>query len=129
MTAEALAAGTATTSFTSPEQLTLLNGNNAISELGLALTEDFQTLMVEYSIVGGTASNRYRRVGRLMYSGDDLTDEIAINDNFTDVSVGLPGDVSFSGSVTGSQATILCNNTLSPSTQLTMRYIVRRWGD
>ena len=129
LTAEALAAGTATTSFTSPEQLTLLNGNNAISELGLALTEDFQTLMIEYSRVGGTASNRYRRVGRLMYSGDDLTDEIAINDNFTDVSVGLTGDVSFSGSVAGSQATIMCNNTLSPSTQLTMRYIVRRWGD
>lgn len=129
LTAEALAAGTATTSFTSPEQLTLLNGDNVISELGLSLTEDFQTLVIEYSIVGGTASNRYRRVGRLMYSGDDLTDEIAINDNFTDVSVGVTGDVTFSGSVVGSQATIRCNNTLSPSTQLTMRYIVRRWGD
>lgn len=129
LTAEALAAGTATTSFTSPEQLTLLPGNNVISELGLSLTEDFQTLMIEYSILGGTASNRYRRVGRLMYSGDDLTDEIAINDNFTDVSVGITGDVTFSGSVVGSQATIQCNNTLSPSAQLTMRYIVRRWGD
>ena len=129
LTAEALAAGTATTSFTSPEQLTLLNGNNAISELGLSLTEDFQTIMVEYSIVGGTSSNRYRRVGRLMYSGDDLTDEIAINDNFTDVSVGMTGDVTFSGSITNSQLEIRCNNTLSPSTQLTMRYIVRRWGD
>lgn len=129
LTAEALAAGTATTSFTSPEQLSLQNGNNAISELGLSLTEDFQTLMVEYSIVGGTATNRYRRVGRLMYSGDDLTDEIAINDNFTDVSVGVTGDVTFSGTVSGSQATILCENSLSPSTPLTMRYIVRRWGD
>jgi hypothetical protein len=130
LTAEALAAGTATTSFTSPEQVTLLNGNNVISELGLALTQDFQTLMIEYSIVGGTISNRYRRVGRLMYSGDDLTDEIAINDNFTDVSTGFSsGDVTFSGTVAGSQATILCNNTLSPSTQLTMRYVVRRWGD
>ena len=130
LTAEALAAGTATTSFTSPEQLTLLNGNNVISELGLALTEDFQTLMVEYSIVGGTAANRYRRVGRLMYSGDDLTDEIAINDNFTDVSTGFSsGDVAFTGTVSGSQASISCDNSLSPSTQLTMRYIVRRWGD
>lgn len=129
LTAEALAAGTATTSFTSPEQLTLLPGDNVISELGLSLTEDFQTLMIEYSILGGNATNRYRRVGRLMYSGDDLTDEIAINDNFTDVSVGMSGDVTFSGSVNGSQAIIRCNNTLSPSTQLTMRYIVRRWGD
>ena len=129
LTSEALAAGTATTSFTSPEQLTLSTGLQTVSELGLALADDFQTLIVEYSMVGGTSSNRYRRVGRLMYSGDNLTDEIALNDNFTDVATGVTGDVQFSGNIDGSSAVIQVNNTLNPSTDLTMRYIVRRWGD
>lgn len=131
LTTEALAAGTATTSYTSPEQITIpAGGPNVVSELGLSLNDDYQTMVVEYSMQGGTASNTYRRVGTLMYSGDPLAGDVVFNDNYSDLSNGMTGNVSFTAAVGGAnQLAVSVTNTLSPSTDLSMRYIVRRWGD
>lgn len=131
LTTEALAAGSATTSFTSPEQITIqAGGPNVVSELGLSLNDDYQTMVVEYSMQGGTASNTYRRVGTLMYSGDPLAGDVVFNDNYSDLSNGMTGNVVFSANVSGAnQLAVSVTNTLSPSTDLSMRYIVRRWGD
>lgn len=132
LTTEALAAGTATTTYTSPEQLTFATGVNAVNELDIAFTGDGQvnTQFVEYSMSAATASGNYRRVGTLMYSGDSVINDIVVTDNYSDARSGtLTGNVEFSASMAGTTGTINVDNTLSPATSVNVRYVIRRWPD
>lgn len=131
LTSEALAAGTATTSFTAPEQLILGTGTSLINELSLNLTDAYQTMFVEYSIHGGSGSDRYRRVGTLTYTGDIDIGDAVLNDNYSELTSGsVTGNVVFSASVNSSNVLeVSVDQTISPASDLTMRYIVRRWGD
>jgi len=132
LTTEALAAGTATTTYTSPEQLTFATGVNAVNELDIAFAGDGQvnTQFVEYSMSAATGSGNYRRVGTLMYSGDAVINDIVLTDNYTDARSGtLTGNVEFTASMAGTTGTINVNNTLSPTTSVNVRYVIRRWPD
>ena len=137
LTTEALAAGTSTTNFTSPEQV-ILAANVApvpVSELGLDLG-DYDTVFIEYSIKDNNAgsSNNYRRVGTIMYSGDQEAGDVAFNDTYSELKDNVNGNITFTASVTGSTLTINSNNSLvlpagNVGVDATMRYIVRRWSD
>lgn len=132
LTSEALAAGTATTSFTSPESLaiTAASGPQQVSELNLALDGDYQTAFVEYSMKATTGSGNYRRAGTLVYSGDTVIQDVVLTDTYSDSRSGtLTGNVEFSTAYNTDTATIFVDNTLSPSTSVSMKYIRRRWGD
>ena len=132
LTTEALAAGTATTQFTSPEQLVFATGSQPVTEFDLPLSGDFRTVFVEYSMFGGTGADRYRRVGTLSYSADADALDVIIQDNYSDmVSGSMTGSVSFTAEVpaSGTAAAITLHNTLTPVSSLTMRYVVRKWGD
>jgi len=132
LTTEALAAGTATTQFTSPEQLVFATGSQPVTEFDLPLSGDFKTVFVEYSMFGGTGADRYRRVGTLSYSADTDALDVIIQDNYSDmVSGSMTGSVSFTAEVPASavDAQITLHNSLTPVSSLTMRYVVRKWGD
>lgn len=132
LTAEALAAGTAITSFTAPEQLTILTGNATVSELDIPFggSNPVNTQFVEYSMQGTTGSGSYRRVGTLMYSGDSTIDDIVFVDNYTDARSGtMTGNVNFEANFTAENGAISVSNTLNPATSVTVKYVVRRWAD
>ena len=132
LTAEALAAGTAITSFTAPEQLTILTGNATVSELDIPFggSNPVNTQFVEYSMQGTTGSGSYRRVGTLMYSGDSTIDDIVFVDNYTDARSGtMTGNVNFEANFTAENGAISVSNTLNPTTSVTVKYVVRRWAD
>ena len=132
LTAEALAAGTAITAYTAPEQLTILTGNATVSELDIPFggSNPVNTQFVEYSMQATTGSGSYRRVGTLTYSGDSTIDDIVFADNYTDARSGtLSGNVDFSAAFASENGTISVSNTLNPATSVTVKYIVRRWAD
>jgi hypothetical protein len=134
LTAEALAAGQATTDFPTPEQLTLPTGtNNPVNELDISMSPgegQLNTVFVEYAMHATTSSGNYRRVGTLMYSGDTTINDVVLTDNYTDARSGtLTGNVDFVGGVTGTTGFIKTNNTLSPACSVQVRYIARRWPD
>jgi len=132
LTAEALAAGTAITAYTAPEQLTILTGNSTVSELDVPFggSNPVNTQFVEYSMQGTTGSGSYRRVGTLMYSGDSTIDDIVFVDNYTDARSGtLTGNVNFAANFASENGAISVSNTLNPATSVTVKYVVRRWAD
>ena len=132
LTAEALAAGTAITAYTAPEQLTILTGNTTVSELDIPFggSNPVNTQFVEYSMQATTGSGSYRRVGTLTYSGDSTIDDIVFADNYTDARSGtLSGNVNFEANFTSENGAITVSNTLNPATSVTVKYIVRRWAD
>ena len=133
LTTEALSAGTATTTFTSPERLTLETGSNQrANELDISFSGDGQvnTQFVEYSMSASTVSGQYRRVGTLTYSGDATINDIVLSDNYTDARSGtLTGNVEFSANVADGTGVVYVSNTLDPATSIDVRYVVRRWPD
>lgn len=134
LTAEALSAGTATTSYTAPENLVIATGTNPASELNLTLAAGsdgaYQTAIVEYSMKALTASGSYRRVGTLIYSGDTDIQDVVMTDTYSDARSGtLTGNVSFAASYDAGTASMTVSNTLNPSTSVSMKYIRRRWAD
>ena len=134
LTTEALASGTAKTTFSSPEQLSIPSGNNqAVSELNIDFASgdgQVNTQFVEYSMSAATGSGNYRRVGSLMYSGDATINDMVLTDTYSDARSGsLTGNVIFSAEMSGTTGTIKVDNSLSPATPVTVRYVVRRWPD
>jgi len=132
LTSEALAAGTAITAYTAPEQLTILTGNTTVSELDIPFggANPVNTQFVEYSMQATTGLGSYRRVGTLTYSGDSTIDDVIFADNYTDARSGtLTGNVNFEANFTSENGAITVSNTLTPATSVTVKYIVRRWAD
>ena len=134
LTTEALASGTAKTTFSSPEQLSIPSGSNqAVSELNIDFASgdgQVNTQFVEYSMSATTGSGNYRRVGSLMYSGDATINDMVLTDTYSDARSGsLTGNVIFSAEMSGSTGTVKVDNSLSPATPVTVRYVVRRWPD
>ena len=132
LTSEALAAGTAITSFTAPEQLTILTGNATVSELDIPFggSNPVNTQFVEYSMQGTTGAGSYRRVGTLMYSGDSTIDDVVFVDNYTDARSGtMTGNVNFEANFASENGAISVSNTLNPATSVIVKYVVRRWAD
>ncbi len=134
LTTEALASGTAKTTFSSPEQLSIPSGSNqAVSELNIDFASgdgQVNTQFVEYSMSATTGSGNYRRVGSLMYSGDATINDIVLTDTYSDARSGsLTGNVIFSAEMSSTTGTIKVDNSLSPATPVTVRYVVRRWPD
>ncbi len=134
LTTEALASGTAKTTFSSPEQLSIPSGDNqGIAELNIDFAAgdgQVNTQFVEYSMSATTGSGSYRRVGSLMYSGDATINDMVLTDTYSDARSGsLTGNVIFRAEMSGSTGTVVVDNSLSPATPVTVRYVVRRWPD
>lgn len=130
-TREAAESAPATSSFSSPEVISIQPGINVALELGADLTDVFDTFLVEYSIkdnFGESSTDVYRRVGSLTYTGDTRVSEALLVDNYNELTAGtVSGNVSFSGTVAGNNLLITTNNTLGAGNTMVMKYIVRRW--
>jgi hypothetical protein len=130
LTKEALESGAATTDYTSTESITITSGISSVSELSANVDGTFDTFFVEYSMKDNYAptSNVYKRIGTLKYTGDSTAGETLITDVFSDIRANVTGNVVFTATISGSDLTIVANNSLSPSMPVTMNYIVRRWS-
>jgi len=130
LTLEAAAGGTATTSYASPESLTIpATANSTITALGANVALDYDTFVIEYSMRDSlTAANNYSRVGTLMWTGNDDAGDVVISDAYSDISNNVTGNIVMSASMSGSVVSLNANNTIVPSTDITMKYIVRRWN-
>lgn len=131
-TREAAQSAAATSSFNSPEVITIQPGINVVLELGADLTSLFDTFIVEYSIrdnFGSSSSNVYRKVGSLMYTGDTRVSETLMVDNYNELTAGaVSGNVTFSSGMAGDNLVVTTNNTLGAGNSMVMNYIVRRWS-
>lgn len=132
LTYEALAAGAASTTFEAPEVVTITSGVNPINELGAnAASGGVNTVFVEYSIKDTYANNNqsYARVGTLQFIGDGDSSQVALIDTYSDVSNNTTGNIVFTGSVAGNIVSISANNSISPSNDMKMKFIRRRWSN
>lgn len=131
-TREAAQSAAATSSFNSPEVITIQPGINVVLELGADLTSLFDTFIVEYSIrdnFGSSSSDVYRKVGSLMYTGDTRVSETLMVDNYNELTAGaVSGNVTFSSGMAGDNLVVTTNNTLGAENSMVMNYIVRRWS-
>lgn len=134
LTYEALAAGSASTTFEAPEVVIITNGSHPIIELGAnAASGAVNTVFVEYSIKDTYTTNTqsYARVGTLQFIADGDTGQVALVDTFSDVSNNISnGNIVFTGSISsGNVVSITANNSILPSNDMTMKFIRRRWSN
>lgn len=130
LTLEALSGGSATTSFSAPESLTIAaTANSVLSSLGANVSAEYDTFVIEYSMRDSlTTANNYSRVGSIMWTGNDDANDVVITDTYSDILNNVTGNVVISANISSSIVSISANNTLVPSNDVTMRYIVRRWN-
>lgn len=145
LTTSALESGQAETVYAQPLELTVgSNTNVQLTDLGTD-TNSYDTLFIDYSIVGQSADSSnsairryYNRVGTLVYHGNpsamqdangvpagsvilqDLSSE-SMDNYFT-------GNLTFSANISSDVVSITANNSLSPTTSnVIMKYTVRKW--
>ena len=145
LTTSALESGQAETVYAQPLELSIgSNTSVQLTDLG-SDTNSYDTLFIDYSIVGqaADASNSdirryYNRVGTLVYHGNpsamqdangipsgsvilqDLSSE-SMDDYFT-------GNLTFNATINSDIVSITANNSLSPTTSnVIMKYVVRKW--
>ena len=145
LTTSALESGQAETVYSQPLQLSIgSNTNVQLTDLGTD-TNSYDTMFIDYSIVGeaadsGNSSIRryYNRAGTLIYHGNpsalqnangqpsgavilqDISSE-ATDDYFT-------GNLTFSAAINSDTVAVTANNSLSPTTSnVIMKYVVRKW--
>ena len=145
LTTSALESGQAETVYSQP--LVLNIGSNTsvqLTDLGTD-TNSYDTLFIDYSIVGQAADSSnssirryYNRAGTLVYHGNpaaqqdangvpsgsvilqDMNSE-AMDDYFT-------GNLTFNATINSDIVSITANNSLSPTTSnVIMKYVVRKW--
>jgi len=129
LTLESLASGSATTSYNAPNTLIIPAGYSTISALGANVAAEYDTFVIEYSLRDSlTPANNYSRVGTILWIGNNDANEVALTDSYSDILSNVTGNIIISASISGSIVTINADNTLVPSNDVTMRYIVRRWN-
>ena len=106
------------------------NGNNILTNLD---PDAYNTFFVEYSMkdTNANTSINYSRVGSVMFGADKDQQVAYINDQYSDSKQTISGignvDL-YVHYVTGTNKFDLrANNSLSPSSSVTMNYIVRKW--
>jgi len=129
LTKDSLESGTATTSYSSPEGLTVANGNTII---WTANASTYDSFIFEYSLKDKSpfANVTYKRIGSAMVGADTDSKQVFINDTYSDHHANITGNVNFTVSITSDGTDIIslsANNTLTSSTDCQMRYILRRW--
>ena len=130
LTLESLAGGASTTSYPVPESVTIAaSANSVLAPLGANVAIEYDTFIIEYTMRDSlTTANNYSRVGSLMWTGNEDASDVVIADTYSDILNNVTGNVVLSANIVGSIVTINANNTLVPSNDVTMRYIVRRWN-
>ena len=96
----------------------------------------YDSYIADYTITGAaTESNKYQRMGQLLVSSrsdfDGGNGAVIFQDFATEMTdTGLSGNVLLEAYIGGSNTTINIHatNNLSPSTDLEVKYIVRRWS-
>lgn len=151
LTTQALQSGTADTFFSQPKQLTIGSGTGiALTDLGTDSTA-IDTFFIDYSLVGtaldsgnSSITRYYNQVGTLVYNANPLSQTDAggnINGSVTlqDVSssshdyhangnVYYSGAIEFSGSMANGTVSITADNNVTPPTSnVVMKYVVRKW--
>ena len=130
LTRDALEAGEATTSFSSPESISIPNGLNQNVMTNLD-PDSFNSFIVEYSMKDSNAvsGQNYARIGQVMFGADKDQQVAYINDQYSDTKQGITGNVDLE--VTYNSGTdkfdFRADNTLSPASAVTMNFIVRKW--
>ena len=145
LTTSALESGQAETVYSQPLELNIgSNTSVQLTDLGTD-TNSYDTLFIDYSIVGQAADSSnsairryYNRAGTLVYHGNpaalqdangvpsgsvilqDMSSE-AMDNYFT-------GNLTFNASIDSDIVSITANNSLSPTTSnVIMKYVVRKW--
>ena len=151
LTTQALQSGTADTFYSQPKQLTIGSGTGiALPDLGTDSTA-IDTFFIDYSLVGqaldsgnSSITRYYNQVGTLVYNANPLSQTDA-NGNVSgsvtlqDVSssshdyhangnVYYSGAIEFNGSMANGTVSITADNNVTPPTSnVVMKYIVRKW--
>ena len=132
LTLETQEAGTADTIYSAPEAFTITAGGPSGTTSSLSFdASTYDTIFVEYAMIDKDSdiNTNYKRAGTLMLSGNTATSTAIINDNYTDYSSNITGNVEFTASISGGTTLVLtANNTLSPSSEVKMTYIKRSWS-
>ena len=129
LTKDSSESGEAITSFSSPEGLTVANGNTVI---WTANASTYDSFIIEYSMKDKSASvnETYKRIGTTMIGADTDSKQVFINDTYSDHHANITGNVNFTVSMASDGTDIIslnANNSLTSSTDCQMRYILRRW--
>ena len=130
LTRDALEAGEATTAFASPESISIPNGlnQNILTNLD---PDAFNSFVVEYSMkdTNSTGGQNYSRIGQVMFGADKEQQVAYINDQYSDSRQGITGNVDLEVNYDSSsdKFDLRADNSLSPSSAVTMNYIVRKW--
>ena len=151
LTTSALESGQAETVYAQPLQLEIgSNANVVLTDLS-SDTSSYDTLFVDYSIVGSTAdgidtsiTRYYNRVGTLTYQGNpfstndgngNVDGSVIIHDVSSEsfdidgnANAYYSGGLTFSGSIANGIVSIQVTNSLDPTTSnIVMKYTVRKW--
>ena len=132
LTRDALEAGEAVTAFSSPESIAIPNGNgnNILTNLD---PDAYNTFFVEYSMkdTNSNTSINYSRIGSVMFGADKDQQVAYINDQYSDSKQTISGvgnvNLVVSYDVSSDKFDLRADNSLSPSSSVTMNYIVRKW--
>jgi hypothetical protein len=145
LTTSALESGQAETVYAQPLQVSIgSNTNVLLTDLGTD-TASYDTLFIDYSIVGEAADSGnssitryYNRVGSLAYNGNpstggdsngNVTGSVILHDvaseSFDDY---FTGNLTFSANIADGVVSIAANNSIVPTTSdIIMKYTVRKW--
>lgn len=145
LTTSALESGQAETVYAQPLQVSIgSNSNVLLTDLGTD-TASYDTLFIDYSIVGEAADSSnsaitryYNRVGSLAYNGNpstggdangDVTGSVILHDVASEsFDSYFTGNLTFSGNIANGIVSITANNSLAPTTSnVIMKYTVRKW--
>lgn len=131
LTREQLTTGINIISYDFPVTNTINNGGPTVISNFTQNSELYNNFVLEYSIkdTNNGANVNYKRIGQLFISADTDQNAVTVYDISSEVSEGMTGNVEFTSSINGSNVQLLSNNTLSPSSPVTMSYIMRRWKD
>lgn len=130
LTRDALEAGEATTAFASPESISIPSGinQNILTNLD---PDAFNSFFVEYSMkdTNSTGGQNYARIGQVMFGADKDQQVAYINDQYSDSRQGITGNVDLEVNYNSGtdKFDLRADNSLSPSSAVTMNYIVRKW--
>ena len=129
LTLEGLGAATTVTSYDAPEAVTLTAGLNVIPELSISDLTLYDTYIIDYSLADTLSSNAnvYRRIGTVSFTASAEAEQVTLMDTYTDLQANVTGNVEFTANVSGTALTFSANTTISPTTDIAMKYTVRRW--
>ena len=135
LTLDTLSGSLSIQNYDSPRAATVSPGGpSAINDLDQDI-ELYNNFIIEYSVkdTSSTSEVNYKRIGQMMIAVDLDQDsgngDVTMQDVSSTVSEGFAGNLDFTASISGTSLRVFSNNSLSPSSDLTVSYIMRRWKD